>query len=631
MRRSTLAVLLDYLAAFAFLTAILIELTGGFVTHLGPIRLSMRSVTRTVVAGIAILALRVWLDRQTPWLGRTRDVLARVRDALLPRGGRAAPPPLPGGVRRAFAASAGIAAVGAVLLAPQLLHLGSVPDLGDPLFSIWRMAWVPHQLVRDPAHLFDANIFYPDPLSLTYSDSMILPALTAAPLLAAGVHPVHAYNLLFMSGFLFSGIATYLLAERLTGSPRGAFVAALMYAFYPYRFEHYSHLELQMTQWMPLGLLALHLFVDTGRAIYAVAMALAMVAQWYSSMYCGVFFAIYALAVGIVLAYGARVPLRRLLVPAVAGAGLFVILALPLAWAYMASAPVKGERQVPAVRSFSARASDYLRAHERSVVYGTRMLHGRKEERALFPGVMPLACAAAALVPPVGAIEAAYAAGLLVAFDGSLGFNGLVYPYLYAWFPPVRSMRVPARFSIVLALSLVVLAGFGVRRLFERFERPRARQAAFAVLVAAVMIDVWPELKLEPVWRDPPQVYAAIRETPGVVLAEFPIRHDPLEFVENTPFMYFSLWHWRRMVNGYSGFAPDGYREFVYGEIGFPSPPTVQALRLRGVTHVTVNCGFFRGAGCEDVLRQMEESGAFRSVAETKWYGKTVRLFELVR
>lgn len=631
MRRSTLAVLLDYLAAIAIVTAVAIELTGGFVTRLGPIRLSMRSVNRAVLAAAALLLLRLLVDRQTPLLGRARHAVARARDAILRRGDKAVPPPLPGRVRRALAASAGIAAVGAVLLAPQILHLGSVPDLGDPLFSMWRMAWVPHQLARDPAHLFDGNIFHPDPLSLTYSDSMILPALTAAPLLALGVHPVHAYNLLFISGFLFSGIATYLLVERLTGSPRGAFIAALMYAFYPYRFEHYSHLELQMTQWMPLALLALHLFVDTGRPVYAVAIAVATAAQWYSSMYYGVFFAIYASAIAAVLVYGTRASWRRLLVPAVGGAGLLVVLALPLALAYLAAAPLKGEREVSAVRSFSARASDYLRANERSAVYGPRLLRGRKEERALFPGVMPLAFATAALVPPLGAIEAAYAAGLLVAFDGSLGFNGLVYPYLYAWIPPVRSMRVPARFSIVGAVSLVVLAGFSVRRLLARIEGRGRRDLAFAALVAAVMIDVWPVLKLQPVWRDPPLVYAAIRDTPGVVLAEFPIHHQPLEFVENTPFMYFSLWHWRRMVNGYSGFAPVSYSEFVYGVIGFPSAPTIVALRHRGVTHVTVNCGFFRGAGCEDVVRQIEQSGAFRSIAEAKWHGKTVRLFELIR
>ena len=63
------------------------------------------------------------------------------------------------------------------------------------------------------------------------------------------------------------------------------------------RFEHYSHLELQMTQWMPLGLLALHLFITTGRWPYALALALAGAAQVYSSMYYAAFFFVYATTV----------------------------------------------------------------------------------------------------------------------------------------------------------------------------------------------------------------------------------------------------------------------------------------------------------------------------------------------
>ena len=120
------------------------------------------------------------------------------------------------------------------------------------------MAWVPHQLASDPRHLFDANIFYPDTGTLTYSDSIILPALTAAPLLWAGVSPVVAYNLLFLSGFVLSAFAMYVLARALAFGPPAAWMAAIIFGFYHYRLDHYSHLELQMAQWMPLCLWAFH-------------------------------------------------------------------------------------------------------------------------------------------------------------------------------------------------------------------------------------------------------------------------------------------------------------------------------------------------------------------------------------
>src|SRR6202008_3176007 len=122
---------------------------------------------------------------------------------------------------RAALAALGSAAALAVLLHDQLRNLYLVPDLGDPLFSVWRIGWVAHQIVTDPVHLFDGNIFYPERLTLTLWGPVILPALTIAPLLAAGVHPVVAYNLLFLFGFWLSGDATYLLVERLTGAARG--------------------------------------------------------------------------------------------------------------------------------------------------------------------------------------------------------------------------------------------------------------------------------------------------------------------------------------------------------------------------------------------------------------------------
>ena len=153
---------------------------------------------------------------------------------------------------------------------------------------------------------------------------MILPALMAAPMLTVGVPPAIVYNLLLLSGFWLSGIAVYLLVERLTGSPRTAFIAGLTYACYSFRFDHYSHLELQMTQWMPLGLLALHVFVSTRRWPYAIGLALAVVAQLYSSLYYAVFLLVYAAAVGVGLLIVYRPSIRALALPAVAAAMIAV-------------------------------------------------------------------------------------------------------------------------------------------------------------------------------------------------------------------------------------------------------------------------------------------------------------------
>ena len=63
-------------------------------------------------------------------------------------------------------------------------------DTGDTVLHEWIMAWVAHQVVHDPVHLFDANIFYPERNTLAYSDPLIVQALLGAPLLWAGASPV---------------------------------------------------------------------------------------------------------------------------------------------------------------------------------------------------------------------------------------------------------------------------------------------------------------------------------------------------------------------------------------------------------------------------------------------------------
>ena len=59
------------------------------------------------------------------------------------------------------------------------------------------LAYVPEQLPRAPAHLFDGNIFYPERDSLAFSEPLIVQALMGAPLQWLGASPVLVFNLVF--------------------------------------------------------------------------------------------------------------------------------------------------------------------------------------------------------------------------------------------------------------------------------------------------------------------------------------------------------------------------------------------------------------------------------------------------
>ena len=621
--RRSIIVTLDSLAAALAVLAIAVAAAGGFVfTGLG-LRVSFSTAQRTLEWLVLAIIIRCSVDTRIGPFARWTPQWQRLLDSIVSEPFRVEPSPSTW--RRAALAALGIAAVLAVLLHDQLRNLYLVPDLGDPLFSVWRIGWVAHQIVTDPLHLFDGNIFYPTPLTLTLSDPVILPALTIAPLLALGVHPVVAYNILFISGFWLSGVATYLLVERLTGSARAAFIAGLIYACYAYRFEHYSHLELQMTQWMPLALLALHFFVSTGRRRYAFAFAVALAAQLYSSLYYAVFFAIYATAIGLGLVRIYRQSIRRLAVP-LAWAGLVaLVIALPVVLAFTAAKPLKGERGRYEVVYYSAKPEDYLRANRYNAIWHER-LRPSLPERTLFPGAAPLVLAATGLAPPLGALRLVYAGGLLVAFDGSLGLNGILYPLLYQLPGPLRELRSPARFAAIVGLTLAVLAGFGARRALRWRPSRTYQHVVFAALIALVMIDAWPALVLVPVWKEPPPIYDVLKYTPNVTIAEFPLLDDE---TGNIPFMYFSLWHRARMVNGYSGFIPKPYVDFKKEMVFFPDARSIDALRARGVTYVSVNCGLYY-EGCGRLMDAMRHDTRLRLAADASWNNQPVQLYEVL-
>ena len=63
-------------------------------------------------------------------------------------------------------------------LAADPAHASRI-DNGDAMLNTWAVAWVGHQLPRDPLNLFDANIFYPEPLTLAYSEAMIVQGVLA--------------------------------------------------------------------------------------------------------------------------------------------------------------------------------------------------------------------------------------------------------------------------------------------------------------------------------------------------------------------------------------------------------------------------------------------------------------------
>ncbi len=499
-------------------------------------------------------------------------------------------------------------ALTAAMTYPQVRQLKTaVADHDDPLLSIWRLSWIAHQLPRDPAHLFDGNIFYPERRTLAFTDAVILPGLAVAPLHLMGVSPILIYNLVLLSGFVLSGAAMYLLVVTLTGRAGAAWLAGIAFAFAPYRFGHYEHLELQLAFWMPLGLWAMHRTLNTGRLRDGLLTGTLVAGQALTSLYYGIFFGIYlAVVCGVLLLRQPRERRAAVCVALVAGAVLAVALVLPYTIPYFANRDVVGVRKVDEVVRYSALPRNYLATPAQNLVYGWTAGRFGQPERYLFPGLTVLLLAIVAIRSPARWQVVAYFVGLLFAFDASLGLNGFFYSWAHHALPVLHGLRAPARFGILVCLSLAVLGGYGAAALLRSVASGSQRLlvAAAAVLMLAEYATTVRLFRVPEI----PSVYAWLRREPRSVVIELPVpRVDNLSVIHDGLFMYFSTRHWQPLLNGYSGFYPPSYLDLIETLRGFPDDASIEALRQRGVDYLIVHGRFYAPDEFGALITTLEE------------------------
>ncbi len=498
-----------------------------------------------------------------------------------------------------------------VLTYPLPFHLADgVEDRQDALLNVWITAWDGHQLLHDPLHLFDANIFYPYPRTLAYSELLLGNGLLALPITAVTGNPVLGYNVALLLSFVLSGLGTYLLVLRLTRSPGAGLVAGTLFAFSAYRMTNLAQAQLLTTQWMPFALLSLYELMRRPRVRHVATLVLFFCLQALSSFYYAI---LLALAVGLLGVGGwifgirRRSVILRLLVAGVCCAVVMLPFALPY---FQVQRELGFERALADNEPFSASLKQYGMVPAGSVIHGRWLpsddtpIAGGYPVDALFPGLLAVALAVWGLIRGRGGLRWWYLALLLGSLVLSFGPRlylapgqaagldaTLPYAWLYAIVPGFKALRAPVRFDALVTLALAVLAGYGVAALVRG--RAQGWLAGFGVLVLVGLVVlesvVWPASKVEavPVGDAVPPVYGWLAEQATEPLLELPMAFTPggpqLEY------QYLSTYHWRTTPDGYSGFIPPKHGQIVYEMERFPAERSVSLLQALGVCDVVIH------------------------------------------
>jgi hypothetical protein len=486
---------------------------------------------------------------------------------------------------------AAVAAGTVYLLVVALLFRDLLPDIathlysyvGDPLLNASILEWSARHVPLSTGW-WNFPSFAPLSGVTAFTEHLLVAYPLTTPIIWLTGNPVLAHNVLLLAAFPLNGLAAYLLAREVTGSPPAAFVGGLAFAFAPYQSTQVSHVQTLIAFGMPLGLLGLHRYVAgpipdprspstrPSLALFGIGWLIAAL----SNAYVLVFFPL------LVMCWCAWfVPARqwRRLLPVVVTAVVFTLPVIPLLWGYHVRLSAYGlGRTMTEIDAFSADVVALAGISHRAWLWHG-ILPGAYEEAALFPGLTILLLAIVALrwsrghqrertpLRTAGSTDGTTwfrRDALMFYATAAVGFwllalgpqpewsesrRALAYgPYwVLMQLPAVDSIRVPARAWLPSVLCLSVLAAAGAARLASGSRR---KQAAAVVLTSiAIVAEGW----FSDVQVPAPEAMSRDLIPAGALVLDLPIEQG---FWNAIP-QYRAVRGGYRAVNGYSGYQPE--------------------------------------------------------------------------
>jgi hypothetical protein len=459
-------------------------------------------------------------------------------------------------------------------------------DPYDPLFQAWTIDWVQHSVAPGGDSIWDANIFEPSERALTYSDNLIVPAITLLPARWAGMTPIGVLNVGLLIAAGLNVALAYGFALRVTGSRPGGAIAAAVFAFGPYNTQITQHLHI----YAHAGLAA------AGWSAWELARASTKRRRWIAAACLSASVALtgavsfyqlpmVALVAAIILLVQDR--RARTLVAGAVAAGVGVVALLPLLIPYLVSASEIGSGYHWSLASIGAGSANFTRADPRLWVWGAL---GRPNDiffQATFPGIAVTGIAVAGVVAfsrrrwrrslTIGALLTVAGFVLALGTAASGWRRWLPYHLLYL-LPGGDGLRAVGRFWVVGLLGLG-LVGAALCAAVELRRSTRASAALAAVIVVAVLVEGARQPSalhtIRPHRID--AVLAGEKASGGVLYLPFPPAEPaPIVVVlSQADVVYRTTAHHRPTPNGYSGYFPSSLTTAVRAAERLPAASSV--------------------------------------------------------
>lgn len=585
-------------------------------------------------------------------------------------------------------------------LIPLSIHpSNSVSETIDSLLNTWTLSHIHNQLFFNPLNIFHANIFYPHPNTLSYSEHLFPQALLSLPISYFFKNPILAYNFVFFLAYILNGYVMFVFVRYLTKNNVAGIACGIMFAFNTFSFNHISHLQILNAWPIPLSFLYLHKYFENKNLKNSVLFSLFFILQALSCIYYGLFFLSILVIVFPVLflIHHKKINFSFLLklgVPLILSGVVLFIVSLPYLSIFKKYGFQRGLTK-------GADLVNYLAVNPHNVFLAKFLNSLGRHEYFLFPGIMAFLFAAFFLFqkrklfrinPKILKISAImiifisvlmivfvkltggfslklglisisshnlakqalyifivglllllicffkfilkqeedisnenknlflytllFSWALLLSFGSSFNFLGnstSVFSLPFKWFydhvPGFKGIRVPSRYAIFVIFSTAVLAGYGIKYIFDKIKKRKIMiWATLALLLFLNLeyISIPHRIRFIPIKNDIPPTYRWLRErAEEATLLELPFQ-NPIG--RDTIYMYFSIFHKKKIVNGYSGFFPPAIYYIRKMFRAFPSWVSIDILKALKVKYVVLHKKMWKEEQAEKIGQNIQNN-----------------------
>lgn len=480
----------------------------------------------------------------------------------------------------------------------------------DGRLLAWTMSWNSHKLLTNPSEVFDANIFYPNENTLTYSEHLLGSSYLYMPAyIIFNRNPAAVFNFVMILSYVLNAFFAYWLCKYLTRNKLAGLIGGIVFGYCSYRILNLGHLQNMIIFYIPLMTFFLFKYFEEKRSRYLILVGLMLLLQSLTSWYHMIFiFMLFALL--LTYFFWIRKVDKKDIVKIIFIHIPVMLIILPFALPYIKFNSDSGSAYtINDVKAFSSDIGGYLFPSPNTllnkILDNVRITKTSWAENFNYIGILPFILSLIAILKIniskeginiafkksrikyflIGIIFVLFSFGPFLRVDDVTTKIPMPYYIIYHLLPQIRFMRAVARFATVAYLMLGILSAFGFLDLVKNKQK-RITYFLFLIFCAVILIDYYPFSRVEKYVdvSKTPEIYTHIRNNDSVkAIVEMPI---DVNTSIATGSVYYAGIHFKPMLNGYSGYEPETYGQYKKVLTNDLNGEGYRLLKEIGITHL---------------------------------------------